>query len=255
MKEKTKEYMAGLMDAEGCFTITRCFRKASNCYNYLAQIIFTNTNPELMKWVVFNFGGVYKKRKVVSGNKQAYDWKVTNQKHALSFISTILPYLIVKKAEAVLMIKYYELNGKECSEIREQLFDEIKRLKWNKGSVTTDMPNASNAYCAGFFDGDGGVSGSYTLTITNTHRGVVDLFCKQYGGYFYEHTSIIAKQSDYFRWTLNNRQKVKLILLSWIPYLIDKKDRAKIALIKVEAKIQSELASDCKSDLVGTLKS
>lgn len=229
MKEKTKEYMAGLMDAEGCFTITRCFRKASNCYNYLAQIIFTNTNPELMKWIVFNFGGVYKKRKVVSGNKQAYDWKITNQKHALSFISTIYPYLIVKKQEAELMIKYYELNGLECGNIREQLFLDIKSLKWNKGSVTTDMPNISNAFFAGFFDGDGGISG-HTLNATNTHKGVIDLFHKTYGGSFRICKDTNPNHNEYYRWYLGNKEKVKLITLAWLPYLIDKRERVKSVL-------------------------
>lgn len=252
MKNKTELYMAGLMDAEGCFNIARCFRKASNCYNYVAQIIFTNTNLEIMKWVVFNFGGVYKKRKSISGNKQAFDWKITNQKHAMSFLSTIYPHLVVKKEEAELMMKYYQLSGKECPDEREVIYSDIKKLKWNKGSVTTDMPNVSNAYCAGFFDGDGGISGN-SLSVTNTHKGVVELFHKAYGGSFYETKSNNPKQNDFYRWVIGNRQKVKLILLAFLPYLVDKNDRAHTLLLKLDAKIQSGLMGDHESELAGTL--
>ena len=261
MKQKSAQYMAGIFDAEGCLTINSSFRKASNCPGYTAQIIFTNTNVHLMKWIVANFGGVYKKRKVVSGSLQAYDWKITNQKHALSFLSIVEPYMIVKKQEAGLMMRYYALNGSENPEARKELCDGIKVLKWNKGSVTTDMSNASkisNAYFAGFVDGDGSIAPTPALVVGNAHRGVVSLFYKRYGGCLHtrELSSKNSKWSDEYRWSLANKEKVEKILLCWIPYLIDKRARAMDALNKIRgAKIQSELTGDRESDSVGTPKS
>jgi hypothetical protein len=253
MQQKTIGYMAGLMDAEGCFIIGRSFRKASNCYNYFAQIIFTNTNPDLLKWITKHFGGVCKKRKIVSGNKQAYDWIVSNQKHALSFLSIIEPYLFVKKEEAQLLKQYYALNGKEVPEERESLYKQSRLLKWNKSSVTTDTSNVSNAYLAGFFDGDGGLRSPYTLHVTNTHKGVVELYRQIYGGSFHEYENSNPKQNDYFRWALGNKEKSILVMLAWLPYLIDKRERVHKALLKAGTKIQSELTSDCKRELTETL--
>lgn len=250
--------MAGIFDAEGCLTINSSFRKASNCPGYTAQIIFTNTNVQLMKWIVDNFGGVYKKRKVVSGSLQAYDWKVTNQKHALSFLSIVEPHLIVKKQEAELMMRYYALNGAENPEARKELCEKIKALKWNKGSVTTDMSNASqisNAYFAGFVDGDGSIASTPALYVGNTHKGVVALFHARYGGCLHTRdlSSKNPKWSDEYRWSLANKEKVEIVLLCWLPYLIDKRDRALNALNKIRgAKIQSELMGDHESDSVGT---
>jgi hypothetical protein len=245
MQKRTIQYVAGLMDAEGCFNIARSFRRSSNCYNYIAQIIFTNTNLALMKWVVTYFGGVYKKRKLISGHKQAYDWKITNQTHALSFLSAIAPYLIVKSQEADLMIQYYALNGRECPEIRDTLFKRIKALKWNKGSVTTDSQEISNAYVAGFIDGDGGVSLTQTLYADNAHKGLISALHKKYGGNF-SCNQLSKKHSnwnDSYRWSLSNREKSEKILLSWIPYLIDKRKRALNALNMIRQKSRYSLNS------------
>lgn len=262
MKQKTAQYMAGLFDAEGCLMIASSFRKASNCPGYIAQIIFTNTNLELIKWIISHFGGTYVKRNLVSGCIQAYDWKITNQTHGLSFLSTIEPYLIVKKQEAALMLQYYALNGAENPEARKSLFEQIKFLKWNKGSVTTEMPNAfdvSNAYCAGFLDGDGSISPTPHLYAENTHQGVIRLFANKYGGSFTERllNEENPKWNTSYRWSLANKEKVEMIILSWLPYLIDKRERALNALNKIRAKqqkvkIQSELIGDYESDMVGT---
>jgi hypothetical protein len=261
MKQKTAQYMAGLFDAEGCLTINSSFRKLSNCQGYTAQIIFTNTNLQLMKWIVTNFGGVYKSRKMVTGCIQAYDWKVTNQKHALSFISTIEPYLIVKKQEAQLMMQYYALDGVENPEARKFLCDSIKVLKWNRGSVTTDMSNASNvsnAYFAGFVDGDGSISTTPKLYAGNTHKGVIQMFVEKYGG-CYTVRDLNSKNKNWnqeHKWSLHNREKVADVLLCWLPYLIDKRERALLGLNKIRgAKIQSELIGDYESDLMGTSES
>lgn len=227
--------MAGLMDAEGMFNIERAFRNDErNCYNYYAHIVLTNTNLNLIKWAVKHFGGVCKNRKLEPGLKQAFDWKINNQKHGLHFISLVYPHLIVKKKEAKTLLQYYALLGKECPAVREQLFMENKKLKWDKSSVTTDTSNISNSYAAGFIDGDGGIDSPHRLSAKNVCKAVIDSFISTYGGSYTFYESVDPNHNDVHYWYLSNPEKVKPIILSWLPYLIDKKDRAKNCLLALK---------------------
>jgi len=239
MKEKTKEYMAGLFDAEGCFTINSCFRKKSNCLGFTAQIKISNTNRQLLDWVVENFGGTYKASKKYDGCKQAYYWVISNSKHGLSFIPHIKSYLINKKSQSVIMENYYNIHSRENPNVRCEMRDEIKRLKWDKSSVTTDMsniPDVSNAYCAGYIDGDG------SITNTGIKVGVefipIKALHKKYGGNLTHR--VLSKKSDKWNdtyiWSINNQEKVELILLDIIPYLIEKREKALTLLEQIRSK-------------------
>jgi hypothetical protein len=229
--------MAGLMDAEGMFDIERAFRRDDrNCYNYSVKMVLTNTNIALMKWAVKHFGGVYKKRKPAAGKKQAYDWIISNQKHGLSFISQIFPFLVVKKTEAQTLVDYYAMYGKEFPERREQLFLKNKELKWDKSSVTTDMQDISNAYAAGFVDGDGSIDTPHRLSATNACKVLIDLFKATYGGSYYLDVREEPNQNDSHVWYLSNPEKVEKIVLSWLPYLIDKRQRGEQVLKRLRDK-------------------
>ena len=240
MKEKTKKYMAGLFDAEGCFTINSCFRRLSNCLGFTAQIKLASTNLETIKWIVKNFGGTYKAAKKYDGCKQAYYWVVSSGKHGLSFISHIQPFLINKREESLLIEEYYRLNGKEAPEERGKLRDNIKKLKWDKSSVTTEMPNildVSSAYCAGYIDGDGSITKTGIQVEGKDYRSIRSLY-KKYGGNFYhrELSKDNDKWNDTYIWTINNRNKVETILLDVLPYLIEKKDKALFLLESTRSK-------------------
>ena len=263
MKEKTKQYMAGLFDAEGCFTINSCFRPKSNCLGFTAQIILANTDLRLIKWIVKHFGGNYRTHIKTNGDKTAYYWVISNQQHALSFISHIQPYLLVKLEESVLMSEYYALSGTENPEKRMYLRDAIKKLKWDKSSVTTDMsniPHISNAYCAGYIDGDGSITKTGLQSEGKVYASIAALH-KRFGGHFSkrELSKQNVKWSDTYIWSLHNAEKVEKSLLQLIPYLVAKRDTGIRTLESIRSrkrmKIQSELIGDNESDVMGTLHS
>ena len=240
MKETTKEYMAGLFDAEGCFTINSCFRKLSNCLGFTAQIKVASTNLPTIKWIVENFGGNYKVSKKYDGCKQAYYWTISSSKHGLSFISQIQKFLINNKAESFLVEEYYNLKGQEAPDKRCRLRDDIKNLKWDKSSVTTDMSNildVSNAYCAGYIDGDGCISKTGIQVEGKDYRPIKALH-KKYGGNFYhrELSKDNIKWNDTYIWTIYNRDKVENILLDLLPYLVEKRDKALFLLESIRSK-------------------
>lgn len=107
-----------------------------------------------------------------------------------------------------------------------------------------------HAYTAGFVDGEGyiGMVKRYDKTgkepfyavpivkIANTDYEVLYLLKEEYGGYIgKERIDKKAKNSKPSRmWELKNRKLVKIFLEKIFPYLIIKKERAKIVLSFIE---------------------
>lgn len=50
-------YLAGLIDAEGCFRVSKRFRKSTNIWIYNTCLEIGNTRIELIKWLYDRFGG------------------------------------------------------------------------------------------------------------------------------------------------------------------------------------------------------
>ncbi len=111
-------YLAGFIDGEGSFSITKTYSKQIKPYSkkvkkedkvsvkyvcYKLDVSVTNTNKEVMDWIAFTFGG-----KVYSGGntnrnpkyKPRHTWHVSNREACKVLITSILPYLIVKKEQA-----------------------------------------------------------------------------------------------------------------------------------------------------------
>jgi hypothetical protein len=103
----------------------------------------------------------------------------------------------------------------------------------------------SDAYIAGFFDGEGCISaqsqkikGKYELfprvsiqvTITQKHRMVLDLIREQYGGVI----SLKDKQHPCFQLRIVGKHEMKKFLLAIYPHSIEKKDQIELALRFIE---------------------
>lgn len=99
------------------------------------------------------------------------------------------------------------------------------------------------AYLAGIFDGEGSIhinktssekslkawqrkTPNYTLNVgvTNSHRGVLEIFVKQFGGSIYDRTA--HRIYDY----RIDRQMASRMLEQLLPFLVIKKERAKIVI-------------------------
>ena len=57
MKEKTKSYMAGIFDAEGCIRIAT-HKRGSKTY-FEPNVYLSNKSRALMQWSVLHFGGSF----------------------------------------------------------------------------------------------------------------------------------------------------------------------------------------------------
>jgi hypothetical protein len=269
MKNRTKAYMAGLMDTDGTLGI---YDKKSS--GYQASVEFYNDDRLLMEWVVSMFGGSYRIKKDPRREAVGYRWTPTGRQHAVRFLNDILPYLVLKHREAEILLEFYGITG-ENPELRKELTLTCRLEKGKRSIVETDMlrvllkenPKLVRAYIAGLLDGDGNIDvyeNQVTIAFTNMSLGLVEFLKEYVGGNYYKPKPTTC------RWQLSGAKTQELFLLSIVPYLVSKHARGVAAIEKIRylinrprimgrpfdnAMIQSDLIGDYESDLVETLES
>ena len=92
-----------------------------------------------MQWLIQNFGGVfYPHRRDKAIHKPAYYWRPKGKANNERILLGVLPYLKIKKAQAVLMLEYVRLDRAINSERREEIYAEMKTLNRRGLPVTTN---------------------------------------------------------------------------------------------------------------------
>ncbi len=143
-------YVAGLFDGEGCIHLRiQTYRDKRWPDNravqrrVLLEVGINMTDPRAIRSVLEAHGGFLKtpRRPSRPTHRPLHYWKVCNEKAAV-FLSRILPYLLIKKEEAILAIEYQThmrsrrgqnsrgpaVTPKEWA-YRESVIAELKRLK------------------------------------------------------------------------------------------------------------------------------
>ena len=146
MSDKAKfAYLAGIIDGEGCLTIGA--GRKGNITNYNSIIMIASTDERLIKWLQNNFGGNYYTSKRTSPKwKQAYIWRFLKKKDIEVLLLAILPYLIIKREQAITLLEFVRLpRYQETPEKRAELHAKIKKLNTRgMGSVTTNTQEGSD---------------------------------------------------------------------------------------------------------------
>ena len=152
-KQSILAYAAGMVDGEGCICIYK--KKIRNKIvdlrkNFHLQVIVTQKDGRIIDWLIGNFGGSAYLHWKGSPTGYSHEW-VLNHTNALKFLKQIEPFLIYKKNQAQIGIRFqerintagnrYKLTDHEL-EIRNSLYEEIKRLKIVK--VYSKQPNIQN---------------------------------------------------------------------------------------------------------------
>jgi hypothetical protein len=291
MKDKTRAYLAGLLDAEGHCTVVK--GDVNGCAAYSCRFGITNTYRPIMNWIVRNFGGSYRllSNKRPRHHKITYEWHPSSGPHANKILSSILPYIIVKRCQASLLMQLYELDSTWNPNKRDKIYRSVWKLNHPEefGSVTTEMPSFPNklfnAYFAGFFDGEGTICISkkwgkknknwyYVLCIRVGNTNPVALY---EAGSLYGQRVLPRKSKGcpFFMLELSKQIRQEKFLLTSLPYMQIKKEQAILALNIIRSryqrnsmrdkwyhqmkalknvgkKTQSELIGDDKSAFVGT---
>lgn len=105
-------YIAGIVDGEGYISVVRRNCKNTKCgLFYYAQLVVVNTSEELIDWLwtTTNLGSVHLQRKKNKEHKHAFRWTLTT-KGAESLVRLIVPYLVCKKKQALLLLEFCQNN-------------------------------------------------------------------------------------------------------------------------------------------------
>lgn len=148
---KTKcSYLGGLVDGEGNICIWRTearahdYKTSGKTYSsFNLRLHIANTSVTLMKWLVSNFGGVYHmKREATERHAAAYEWRPKGEGNTKRVLLAILPYLVIKREQAILALKYIELPQQSPKE-REAIYQRMRQLN-QKGPKTVTTNTSSD---------------------------------------------------------------------------------------------------------------
>lgn len=128
-------YLAGILDGEGSIQIEIQSKNHVRKTNYYSiRLLVINTDKFLMDWLESNFGGKVTARKLIPNRRQCYKWNICSFK-AAEILQECLPFMIVKKREAQVLIDFMQTKPKgtwnvtdEIQERRKFLYDHLKKL-------------------------------------------------------------------------------------------------------------------------------
>lgn len=136
LSEVEKAYLAGLVDGEGHIGLA-LGKKTKSYHNetYMPNITITNTNLSLLTWIkeTTSLGFIF-----LDSNSRNIKWKTkgcwklrTNEQ--IVFLRSILPYLVIKKLQAELLIEFHSLlEERVLSEekiiLRKVIYEELMEL-------------------------------------------------------------------------------------------------------------------------------
>lgn len=166
-------YMAGIMDGEGSFSISKVTNHTESGKPYFAydcKILVGNTSVVLMKWLVEHFGGVYRVAsshlskiagtdkaiaKSWSGSnfKTCYRWTCEGYRKQQEFLLAVIPYLVIKREQAIVALEWTRMVNAKNPAKRLELHQRMIAL--NKGSSpTTNTPNTDTVKIESELHGD-----------------------------------------------------------------------------------------------------
>lgn len=138
-------YIAGIIDGEGCISLTKVFdkrklNKGHAYYRFFPSVQITMLDLEPLKFIYDRFDCYYKHEKYHYVLFVGYD-KVTK------FLELIFPYLTNKKIQAKLVLKYINIrkhkkainkswggaNNKNIGKEEEKIYIKLKKLHMKKG--------------------------------------------------------------------------------------------------------------------------
>lgn len=101
-RDQDLAYAAGLIDGEGCIGIYRLGN------HYRANVNVQMTHEAAVRWLHEHFAGTFRAiSKVGMGNREKqHRWDLHQKDKIVSFISSVYPFLIVKRLQALVVLEY-----------------------------------------------------------------------------------------------------------------------------------------------------
>lgn len=211
-----KAYIAGLMDGEGCITISRTAptgKRGEISARFNPVVSIANTDLPVLQWIQRHFGGHL--HLLTTWNKPCYSlsWGTRN---AARFLDIIYPFLQIKKQQADVVRSFYVYRDSirhHGNRPRPQTENDalagfrtdIHRLNHSVGVTSSSVDDwrgdCVDSYVAGLLDGEGTITITKRqpyvrlkernprfwglISIANTNLLVLRLIQSRYGGKVY----------------------------------------------------------------------
>jgi hypothetical protein len=139
------DYYAGFFDGEGCVAVRKNRLKSMKCCSYALIVGITNLVNVFEPLKEIYFGSISQKKSGI------WNYYISSDK-ASQLLSDLLPFLRVKKREAVVGLQFYnEMKGvgrkfgvkglpKEIVDRKEWFYQELQRLKCNQLVEFSEVP-------------------------------------------------------------------------------------------------------------------
>lgn len=121
------EYIAGFFDGEGCITIKRNVSR-NGSISHILRVGAVQCNPAPIYRIQAIYGGNICWRKATLRQRSTARWQIDCEK-AARFLEDILPFLIVKRAEAELALEFHRTMNR--SMFRPKLDPAISAMREN----------------------------------------------------------------------------------------------------------------------------
>lgn len=135
------------IDCEGTLSLARHNKdREGKAISIQSDICAVNTDVRLMKWLIPNFGGRYYTRQSrdAENHKISFVWRVTGKKNKENIILGILPYLIMKREQAKLLLEFLRIPGQNPAR-RLELMEACQKLNAKGPAQTTNtLDNPDN---------------------------------------------------------------------------------------------------------------
>lgn len=139
MDEVTTAYIAGFFDGEGCVSIERCAKRNGHGFQYHLTAVITQSEPDSLTEIItaVGCGKIYRAPHRLAVTGYYYHARFSGSDAKL-LLTTLLPYLKQKKAEANLALDFLEnargdLGGKPVTPmmeaLREHYWTKMQELK------------------------------------------------------------------------------------------------------------------------------
>lgn len=139
---KTKAmYTAGIMDGEGSFCICRCGAHGEICWR--SDVSAGNTDFQLIKWLLANYGGRFYSRLNRDSDKPLHSWRLSGRANKERFILQVLPYLEIKRESANTVLQFLRLGSQPNPVERKRLAEQCSRLNNHIESPETNTQGNS----------------------------------------------------------------------------------------------------------------
>jgi hypothetical protein len=101
----TPAYVAGLLDGEGCLTVSRRLRRSKRSFQ--PTVVIQMAHEDLILELQSQYGGTLARKQQKSHWAVQWSWTLGGEKSIRALLEEVLPFLVVKRRQAEILLEYF----------------------------------------------------------------------------------------------------------------------------------------------------